>query len=180
VADFVAGETALVVHVPEAEPVVGAWRRRFDPSAAHGVPAHVTVLYPFLDADRIDAGLLAELGALFAAHAPFEVRFSGCGRFPEVIYLAPDPDGPIRELTEAVAASWPEAPPYGGRFEEITPHLTVADGVPLDVQDTIEAELAGRLPVTAHVGAVSLEAYDGALWRHAACFPLGRISPGAG
>jgi 2'-5' RNA ligase len=173
VAEFVRGQTALVIQVPEAEAVVGAWRRRFDSSAAHGVPAHVTVLYPFLEADRVDAEVVAALGELFAAQAGFEARFSACGRFPDVIYLAPDPDGPFRELTEAVAARWPEAPPYGGQFEDVMPHLTVADGVPPDIQDMIEAELAGRLPVTTRVRAVALETYDGALWKETAFFPLG-------
>ncbi|GAA4578199.1 2'-5' RNA ligase family protein [Planotetraspora phitsanulokensis] len=171
--EFAPGQTALVIHVPEAEPVVGSWRSRFDSSAAHGVPAHVTVLYPFLDADRVDAGVVAALGELFAAHAAFDARFSACGRFPGVIYLTPDPDAPFRELTEAVAARWPEAPPYGGQFEEVLPHLTVADGVPADIQDMIEAELSGRLPVTTRVRVVALETFDGALWKETAFFPLG-------
>jgi hypothetical protein len=39
--------TALVILVPEAEALVKAFRERYDPSAAEGMPAHVTVLYPF-------------------------------------------------------------------------------------------------------------------------------------
>ncbi|MER6514958.1 2'-5' RNA ligase family protein [Nonomuraea sp. NPDC001636] len=99
-------------------------RSRLDAAAADGVPAHVTILYPFLDRDRLDE---VALGRLIAAHAAFDVRFAGCGRFPGVLYLAPGPERPFRELTEAVAARWPEAPPYEGRFASIVPHLTVAD-----------------------------------------------------
>jgi len=33
--------TALIVAVPEAEPVVGEWRERYD-SARLGIPAHVS------------------------------------------------------------------------------------------------------------------------------------------
>ena len=86
---IVVGQTALVVKVPEAEPVVGRWRDRFDPSAARGVPAHVTVLYPFLDSGRIDDRLLGELRELFAAHASFEVRFSRVDAFPECCISLP-------------------------------------------------------------------------------------------
>ena len=43
-----AGQTALVVAVPSAEPVVARLRASYDVAAAYGVPAHVTVLYPFL------------------------------------------------------------------------------------------------------------------------------------
>jgi hypothetical protein len=39
-------QSAIVVVVEEAEPVVGAHRLRHDPVASLGVPAHVTILYP--------------------------------------------------------------------------------------------------------------------------------------
>ncbi|GIH73534.1 2'-5' RNA ligase family protein [Sphaerimonospora thailandensis] len=171
---FVAGETALVVAVPESEPVVGRWRERFDSSAACGVSAHVTVLYPFLPADRIDDRLLAELRELFAAHAPFEVRFDRCGRFPAVLYLAPEPAMPFTKLTEAVVARWPEAPPYGGQFDQIIPHLTVAETADPRIGDEIEADLLPRLPINTHADAVTLLVCDGLRWRAATTFPLGR------
>src|SRR3954470_1036237 len=41
-------EAALVVMPPGAEPVVKSFRDRFDPVAALGMPAHITVLYPFI------------------------------------------------------------------------------------------------------------------------------------
>lgn len=44
---FQVGQTGLIVRIPEAEPAVRRWRDRFDPSAEAGVPAHVTVLFPF-------------------------------------------------------------------------------------------------------------------------------------
>jgi hypothetical protein len=37
-------ETAVIIPVSSAEPVVAEHRRRLDPSASWGVPAHVTVL----------------------------------------------------------------------------------------------------------------------------------------
>ena len=37
-------ESALIIAVPEAEPLVKAWRERFDYSAGVGVPAHITLL----------------------------------------------------------------------------------------------------------------------------------------
>ncbi|NUW37614.1 2'-5' RNA ligase family protein [Nonomuraea sp. SMC257] len=167
-----AGETALLAVVKEAEPLVGPWRQRFDSFAASGVPAHVTVLVPFLDVDRIDAAVTDELGALFGRHAPFAVRFDSCRRFPDVLYLAPAPDAPFRALTEAVVARWPEAPPYGGQFAEVVPHLTVAHGREAHVLDEVEAALTAGLPVTADVTSVSLFATDGDRWHQRAEFPL--------
>src|SRR5712675_2883024 len=56
-------ESALIVRVPAAEPHVSGLRARFDPAAALGVPAHVTVLYPFVPPDRITAAVLARVRA---------------------------------------------------------------------------------------------------------------------
>jgi hypothetical protein len=46
-------ESALVVLVPEAEVLVKPFRDRFDPLAAAGVPAHITLLYPFKHPDGL-------------------------------------------------------------------------------------------------------------------------------
>ncbi|MER5890201.1 2'-5' RNA ligase family protein [Streptomyces sp. NPDC001941] len=170
---YEAGLTALVVRIPEADPVVGAWRERYDPSAALGVPAHVSVLYPFLDAGRTDEGVHAALAEVFARHQAFDVRFERCGRFPGMLYLAPEPAGPFRELTEDVVARWPEAPPYGGRFGGSAPHLTVALRQEDAVLDEVEGELRAGLPFASRVTSVDLVAYDGTNWEERASFALG-------
>src|SRR5262249_13348380 len=149
-----ANKTAPLVVVDEAEPVVDRWRQRYDSSAAAGVPAHVTVLFPFLELDRVDARLIGELRAMFGDHPPFAVRFERCRRFVDALYLAPAPDRPFRALTEAVAARWPEAPPYEGRFAEVIPHLTVANDREPEVYDEVETAVAAQLPITARISSV--------------------------
>ncbi|WP_445529842.1 2'-5' RNA ligase family protein [Streptomyces cyslabdanicus] len=169
---FQAGQTGLIVRVPDAEPVVRAWREWFDPSAQAGVPAHVTVLFPFLDESRIDARVCSALADMLDSHRAFDLRFESCGRFPGVLYLAPEPGTQLRRLTEAIADRWPEAPPYGGQFAEIVPHLTVADGQDDAVLDEIEADLLGRLPFTSRISSVDLMVHDGAKWHERASFAL--------
>ena len=46
-------ESALVVVVPEAEQLVGPFREKYDPSAAAGMPPHITLLYPFKPPDAV-------------------------------------------------------------------------------------------------------------------------------
>jgi hypothetical protein len=75
-ADWLADESALIVPAPEAEPVVRPWRQRLDRSASVGVPAHLTVLYPFASPTAIDSTLLSELASLFAGFAPFDYRLT--------------------------------------------------------------------------------------------------------
>jgi 2'-5' RNA ligase len=175
------GETALIVAVPQAEPAVGRWRARHDESARFGVPPHVTVLYPFLPYDAVDEHALA---AIVAAVPRFEVEFASCARFGDaVLYLEPAPDAPFRQLTGAVARRWPHAPPYGGQFDDVVPHLTVAHpstahsavahtAEPMSL-DAIEADVARWLPIHAEVTEVRLLAFDGGRWHPRRSFPLG-------
>ena len=108
-------ESALIVMVPEAEPLVKAFRDRYDPSAAAGVPAHVTLLYPFKHPDEIDQAVLDDLGRCFRGRAPFRFALASIWRFPDgILYLAPDPHEPFRELTVAIWDRY-ETPPYGGK-----------------------------------------------------------------
>jgi 2'-5' RNA ligase len=171
------GETALLITVPEADPLVGGAREQHDPVAGRGVPAHVTVLYPFLPAGRIDDGLLAELRELFAGHQPFELGFTRFGRFPELLWLAPEPDAPVRALSAAVTAHWPEAVPYGGAFDDPMPHLTVAGKLPQEAYDAMEREFTPGLPLRTHVAGVHLVVSDGVRWRLWQTFPLGGEQP---
>jgi 2'-5' RNA ligase len=166
------GETGLIVSVPEAEPVVGIWRSQFDSAAAAGVPAHITVLYPFLDRQLVDDGILAELDALLVQHPAFELQLAQCGRFSDVLYLVPASETSLRALTSAVAARWPEAPPYGGQFADVVPHLTIAYRQEPAVFDMIESDLRGRLPVTARITSAQLIAYAGGRWEEVRSFQL--------
>jgi hypothetical protein len=150
-------ESALIVAVPEAEPAVGALRAAYDPAASWGVPAHVTVLYPFLPPDRLDPGVLAAVGATVAAVPAFDLVLARTRRFgDQVLWLAPEPDAPLRALTAAVWARFPQTPPYGGEFDDVIPHLTVTDGQPPEVMETAAGRVAPWLPIRARVRSVRL------------------------
>ncbi|MCD0445842.1 2'-5' RNA ligase family protein [Glycomyces sp. A-F 0318] len=166
------GQTALLVVVDDVEPLVDPWRQRFNTSAAAGLPAHVTVLIPFLDIKRIDPAVRNELTALFARQDRFSVEFGKVGRFSHVRYLQPTPAQRFRELTEAVVARWPEAPPYGGQFTEVHPHLTVANDQSPEVFDEIEAAIEAQLPLSTVVSSVSLFVSDGSRWHRRHEFPF--------
>jgi len=54
-------ESALVVLLLEAEAIVGRSRQRYDPSAAVGMPAHITLNYPFLPGEPADKEMCASV-----------------------------------------------------------------------------------------------------------------------
>jgi 2'-5' RNA ligase len=177
-----AAESALIVAVPGAEPAVGALRAAYDPAAARGVPAHLTVLYPFLPPGRIDARVRAAVREAVAAVPAFDVLLARTRRFGDrVLWLAPEPDAPLRALTAAVWARFPETPPYGGEFDDVVPHLTVTDGRPPAVMDAAEARLRPWLPIPVRVRAVRLLVGrpEPDAWRTVAEFPLSAGRPRA-
>jgi 2'-5' RNA ligase len=164
--------SALVITVPEAEPLVHEWRMRYD-NAALGIPAHVTLIFPFIPAEEIGEGLVAELRELFADQPAFEFTLARVGRFADVAWLAPDPSDPFRRLTDLIFSRHPEYPPYEGLHEEVIPHLTVAVG-DAALQDEVDAALSPHLPMAAYAGEVTLLAEDeSGHWSVSERFPLG-------
>jgi len=105
-------ESALLISVPTAEPAVAAHRSRLDSSAAQGVPAHFTVLYPFLPVVTADA--LAALSRLFASVSRFGFVVDRTAWFGDrVLWLGPSDPGPFRALTDRVFAAFPACSPFG-------------------------------------------------------------------
>lgn len=118
--------------VPEAEPAVGALRLAHDPSAAVGVPAHITILFPFLPDDQVEEPALRELFERFPA---FDFTLDRFERFETgLTWLHANPAWRFADLTAAVWQRWPDHAPYEGIHDEVIPHLTVsADAIELDL-----------------------------------------------
>ena len=162
----------MIIEVPEAETLVRDWRAEYDWSAKHGVPAHITLLYPFVPTEKVDAHLLSELRELFSSESSIAFELARVSRFPDVAWLAPEPSDHFSSLTQLIASRYPEYPPYEGIHDVVIPHLTVAEG-DSELQDRVEAALADHLPIAARADDVVLlfEDDDG-LWHEAHRFPL--------
>ena len=156
---------------------MAALRAAHDPSAAEGVPAHITLLFPFRPASDIDEAALAHVRTIAAGVRPFDYTLVRIGRFDGTIYLAPEPAAPFVALTQALAAAFPEHPPYGGLHGDIVPHLTVARG-DAAVLDRVESALATAWPaggIAARFTDLLLIANDTGRWRTLHRFPLQRL-----
>jgi 2'-5' RNA ligase len=163
----------LVLLTPELDPAVDGWRRRYDPSAAWGVPAHVTVLYPWKQVEEVTADDRTALGELCRDLPALELVFERMGRFSETLWLDPQPTQPIRALIDVVGAQWPLYPPYGGMFDEVIPHLTVADGHQPGALTALVGDLERQLPLRTSVGALTLMRLAGDRWVVDSAFPFG-------
>ena len=172
-------QSALVVLVPEAEPVVRRHRHALDPSTQFGVPAHITVLYPFVPPEHIDETILERVARIAADSPSHEVRLSRTAWFGRhVLWLAPDDPEPFSVLTERVSAAFPDHPPYEGTIESIIPHLTVGDRAPVAAMEEAERCLLQDLPIDDRVTHLTLLAQEraGGHFTTKATFPFGNVA----
>ena len=117
---------------------------------------------------------------LAANRGTFSVRLDRAGWFGEnVLYLAPDDPAPIALLTRQVWLAFPDFPPYGGRFTDPAPHLTVGHNHPADELEAAERRVSPRLPVVQHLDHLELWAgpavgarHHAAPWRHVRDYPF--------
>ena len=167
------GRSAIVVPVPDAEPAVGTWRDRYDASAPFGMPAHITVLYPFLPEHRLTQSVVDRLKEVCAGSPVLSVELRETRRFPGMLYLAPEPDDGFRRLTETVAREWPEAPPYGGAHDDNIPHLTVAQDLSHHELDDVDRAVTTALPIATRLTSACLYVFDGTRWRVRDVLPFG-------
>ena len=137
-------ESAVVVRLP-IPPALEHIRRRHDPVAGVGIPAHVTILYPFVDRTSSTAGSVASSPRSPHGTSPSRSVSSGSGCGPGVAYLAPEPARPFARLIEDLVGAFPDHPPYGGAFDEVIPHLTITESADAPLEE-IAAAAAGSLP----------------------------------
>ncbi len=149
--------SCLIIEVPAAEPAVQPHRERLDASARLGIPAHITVLAPFMPPETIDAAALAELKHLLAETSPFRFRLVRTAWFgDDVLWLAPRDDRPFRALTQRVFQAFPAFPPFEGQFDEVVPHLTIGYGHPLNDLRAAEESVQAHLPIDGYADEVTL------------------------
>ena len=84
-------ESAVIVPIPEAEPAVGKHRASLDRTTAWGIPAHVSVIYPFLPPSRIGPRETSQLREAVRSVPGFEVSFADVCWFDDrVVWLRRD------------------------------------------------------------------------------------------
>ena len=168
-----AGQSGLFLAVAEAEDVVGPTRRSFNPTC---MPAHVTVLYPFVSPASITRGTVERLRRVLGPVEPFTFTLPRLEWFDDrVLYLAPDRPEPFVGLANSVMAAFPECPPYGGEFGgDVVPHLTIADGERLARMRRAGRRLVRKLPIRASAVDVWLMTHNrSGRWALRLNFPLG-------
>jgi hypothetical protein len=169
-------QSSLALLIPEAKVHTQAYRQMHDPSAQHGFPPHITILWPFMRPDLIRDETLQELGSFFGGFPKLDLLFLSSGRTATGLYLCPEPREPIVQMTLAAMDRYPECPPYGQSDYQPNPHVTIAhekDGRKLDaITAAFDREAANFYPINAQVEKVWLLEEHGKGWKKRVAFEL--------
>jgi hypothetical protein len=143
------------------------------------MPAHVTLLYPFVDASMLVAGHVRALRSILGAFPPFDfmlLRFEELRESdttPPLLYLPPEPSKPFSDMTQALVRAFPAHPPYGGQFANVTPHLTVTWHGEAPIRD-VRDDVAPALPISARAAEAWLMRHGEDGWQTTSRIHLGR------
>lgn len=125
-------DSALVIPV-SLPPRLERERRLHVSVADLGVPAHLTLLYPFVAPDDLTDHDRRRIASILKQHPAFDYSLGPIREWPTALYLEVQPAAPFARLVEALAALYPAWVPYGGSYPYV-PHVTVADLGPADSQ----------------------------------------------
>jgi 2'-5' RNA ligase len=169
--------SAIIVRARLPSPLERA-RRSWVAEAARGLPAHLTLLYPFVEPSRLDAAVRRIVVAVAERRAPIDYLLTGLARWPGVLYVAVDPVEPFVAIHSELAAAFSAYPIYGETESfDFVPHITIAEAPEVDLAEGLVAESAAstrtRFPRPARATALEVIADNGHGWRVVWRIPLG-------
>ena len=164
-------DSALIIRV-ELPPGLEALRRRHVADAVEGVPAHVTLLYPFAEPTSLFDAIHERVAAIVAGHRAWSMTLAGCGRWPDTLYATVEPDAAVRALQGELAGAFPSLPLYGDPGLPFEPHVTVVEGPGVSDPAVAEDPAWAELPIDEHVADVQLIVRTAGRWRVDRGFPL--------
>jgi len=130
--------------------------------ASAGLPAHLTMLYPFVTPERLTSSVRSTLQAVAVRHEPFPYAQVGRAIWPDALYVAVDPIEPFVALQTEVAAVFPAFPIYGADTPfDFVPHITIAERAAVGDQATLHSRAWASLPLRARASALEVIARVG-------------------
>ncbi len=176
------GHTCLAVPVPVLEEWVRDRTAHYDESFVSTDPgfahAHLTVLAPWVpDPSGAD---LALVGELLAGIEAFTVTLGPTAVFADgLVHAVAEPQEPLRALISTVREAFPAYPPYGGRYGEPTPHVTLDRLGPDVTTASVRQSLGDALPAELVVDRVDLQWWGNHACRRMHTWELARAVAGA-
>ena len=117
----------MIVGLHNIQIIAAPTRRKYALDSSIRVPAHVTLLYPFVAFDQLNSAC-RKLREVLTEVEPFEITLDGYDHFPTVAFMKVANPVPIQNIFRKIYAAFPECPPYGGLYgNDLHPHMTVGE-----------------------------------------------------
>lgn len=168
------GETAIIIPMSRCEQMLADVAGDLNLERVQGMPAHVTLLYPFVEATRLGPDVAAEARRALSDVRPFRCEFSTFGRFtdpPAALYLEPVPERPFRTMTALLEQAFGTRA-YGGAFDEVIPHLTLVESSDTSAWIRVESLIGPALPIVEIVSGFSIYRQRAGTWVEAFSLPF--------
>jgi len=138
----------VLVPALEAGLLVRDLRMQYDPSAAAGVPPHVTLMFPFVRPPDLTEQIIDILAGMIGRARAFDFALTQVGQFEQgVVYLEPEPAAPFAHLTRKIGRQFGLLS-FGGAFgDNPVTHLTVAILGSASKRQELVAQLDTELPI---------------------------------
>jgi 2'-5' RNA ligase len=143
--------TTLLAPLPFADAAVSDLRNEHDWSARRGVPAHITLLGPFVPPSEATPSLVERLRLLVEREPSFSVSLVELRLLEHTACLLPEAVEPLARLTELMGRMRPDL----GQFKR-SYHLTVARGCDSALFTRVAAAVEPRLPIVGRLTEVAL------------------------
>ena len=139
------------------------------------MPAHLTLLYPFVEPAALDAAVRGRLARVALGHPAFDYVLAGQARWPDTVYARVEPVHPFVALQHDLERSFPDYPIYGGATGFMyVPHVTIAEGPSVDDDSVAHDRGWQALPLERRVTAIEvISRPDAGPWRTVWRMPLG-------
>jgi 2'-5' RNA ligase len=164
--------TAILVALDELAPAVAAARYNLGRYGENEIELHITLLFPFVPRPALEPGVIESLRAFFVTQPAPVFVLDRVEAFAEgAVYAAPSPAAPLQRLIGELAVGYPDTPPYGGVFDDIVPHATLAKQ---DGDGAVRSRVEPLLPVECRPERASLfEEFEPLRWRELEPLPFG-------
>jgi len=170
-------ESAVIVRVtlPEA---LDRLRLGCVRDAGLGVPAHVTLLYPFVEAAALSTEIRRTIESIASGHPSFSFALSGPFQWPDTVYATVDPGERFLAIHRELTTAFPGYPIYGRAGFELIPHVTIGESQSVDDPSILGDTSWTDLPVDRLATGLEVIA-EGAdqQWRTVWTLPLGAPGP---
>jgi hypothetical protein len=170
-------DTALTLDLEHVDAELSRAHRELYPERiAENLPLSITLLYPWIPAERLSDEDVEAARAFFATRPVLRFDLVRIAEFPgAVAYAVPEPDTELRATMRALWARYPDCPPYGRPGSDPEPHCTLARyaAVGAVTLEQVRARVEPLLPISCEAGAAALlvEDEDGR-FTAAASFPF--------